>query len=76
MSRQFSLTALLKPRKKFEYDGDNVISETYYAESQKSKSVHYEYDSSGNVVRESWRNRLGKEYEVIEKKWILFEIDE
>lgn len=61
--------------KKFEYDGDNVISETYYAESQKSKSVHYEYDSSGNVVRESWRNRLGKEYEVIEKKWILFEID-
>jgi len=60
----------------FVYEGGRLSGETQYAGTMKIKTAAYEYDDNGNLIRETWSNRSGKEYEVIEHSWISFEIGE
>ncbi len=60
----------VEKEKTIEYAGDDVVSETYLSRSKRIKSVQYEYDDYGNIIKETWVNRSGKAYEIIEKKWI------
>ena len=60
----------------FEYENGVLSGEIQYAGMIKIKSVQYDYDKNGNRIRETWSDRNGNKYEVIEKSWISFEISE
>lgn len=60
----------------FEYENGVLSGEVQYAGTKKIKSVKYDYDENGNRIRETWFDRNGNEYEVIEKSWISFESSE
>ena len=56
--------------KRLEYDGDMVAGEEYFTGSSVTKRVRFDYDSNGNIIRETWTNRGGRDYEVVERRWI------
>ncbi len=60
----------------FKYENGVLRAETQYAAMMKIKSVEYDYDNNGNRIRETWSDRSGNEYEVIERNWTSFEISE
>ena len=62
--------------REFEYTDGVLSGETQFSGTVKIKSVHYEYDENGNIIREVWSDRRGHEYEVIERSWLRFEISE
>lgn len=57
----------------FEYEGDVLIREIHSAAGNTTKSVRYDYDGDGNIIRETWTNRNGRDYEILERRWILIE---
>lgn len=57
----------------FKYEGDRVAQEIHYSWDKKTKTVRFEYDADGNVVKEFWSDRSGRESEVIERSWLSFE---
>ncbi len=59
--------------RRFTYDGNRVSEEEHFTGSTATKWVRYEYDNEGNIVRETWSNRAGRDYEVVETRWILIE---
>ena len=59
----------------FEYENGLLSGETQYAGTMKIKSVKYEYDGNGNIIKETWSDNSGNEYEIIEHSWISFEIE-
>ncbi|MDF1567445.1 MAG: hypothetical protein RQ801_13820 [Spirochaetaceae bacterium] len=61
--------------KRFEYDGNFLIGEIYFSGNSKSKSVDFQLDDQGNIVRETWRNRNDRIFEVVDRTWLSFEID-
>jgi len=61
--------------KRFEYDGNLLIGEIYFSGNSKSKSVDFQLDDQGNTVRETWRNRNDRGFEVVDRTWLSFEID-
>ncbi len=65
----------VEKEKTIEYSGDIVVSETYFSRSKQIKSVQYEYDDYGNIIKETWVNRSGKAYEIVEKDWISIDVE-
>jgi antitoxin component YwqK of YwqJK toxin-antitoxin module len=61
--------------KRFEYDGNLLIGKIYFSGNSKSKSVDFQLDDEGNIVRETWRNRNDRDFEVVDRTWLSFEID-
>lgn len=53
-------------------DGMNVEI-VHYAGDSKVKTTALNYDSNGNIIREVWSDRSGREYSVLERSWIQFE---
>jgi len=60
----------------FAYENGVLSGETQYAGTMKIKTAAYEYDGNGKLIRETWSDRSGKAYEMIEHSWISFEISE
>ena len=58
----------------FTYQGDLLVEEIHYAGSMKLKSVRYDFDGNGNIIRETWSNKTGREYEIVERRWQRFEL--
>ena len=59
--------------KRLEYDGDMLVEEEHFSGGSVIKRVRFDYDSHGNVTRETWTNRSGRDYEVVERRWIQVE---
>ena len=66
----------VETERSFEYRGDLISGENYYAGTVKIKSVMYKHDENGNIIHEIWSDRDGNNYEVIERTWKRFEIVE
>jgi len=64
----------VETRRRFEYSGNRLAGEVFEFGTVPSKSVRYEYDADGNILRETWSNASGRDYEIIERQWRLFEI--
>ncbi|RKX81165.1 MAG: hypothetical protein DRZ90_05275 [Spirochaetes bacterium] len=60
----------------FEYENGVLSGETQYAGTMEIKSVQYDYDENGNRIRETWSDRSGNKYDLIEKIWTSFVISE
>lgn len=60
--------------KNFLYEGNNLVGEVYYSGNSKSKTVDFQFDDQGHIVRETWRNRNDRAYEIVDRTWVSFEI--
>lgn len=53
---------------------DGINTEViFFTGASKSKARALSYDGNGNIIREVWSDRSGREYNVIERSWVQFE---
>jgi len=60
----------------YSYADNLLVGEVQFAGTIKIKSAAYEYDDNKNMIRETWSDRKGNDFEIIEHSWISFEINE
>ncbi len=62
--------------RRFEYSDGILVSEELFSGTSVTRSVRYDYDADGNIIRETWSNRNGRDFEVVERRWITVEVKE
>jgi antitoxin component YwqK of YwqJK toxin-antitoxin module len=64
---------LVETERSFIYSGDRIAGESHFSMGVPVKSVRFEYDGNGNIVREIWADRAGRDYETVSRDWIGIE---